>query len=350
MSQIILILTQALKNKSVEMLADSLRESDKEVLIWEVHPQTIKLSERGIQYTPSDKSASIFIDYDDLHLVIKRTWGPIRDFALSVCKSLEEKHVAILNGCKFIEWSHSKIQQYLAFENTGIMPKSICLSADAIAKNYLIPAGELIDILNQLILEQLNYPVILKTDRGCRGDGIYLIDSKNALNELIQTEKFSKIFEGGVILQQFIETNLDREISNYYRINLVNMHPVSAVKFNLIWEVDPSSGVKRLIDADEIQDFPVSVSLFNNINKLIAACPYEHEVSGIDVVMDLNGNLLLLEFNDGPAISLITELGQRDLHHSERSSEAAQCANFGVMIAEACLEKIGHLHLRTHAF
>src|SRR3989339_869692 len=110
----ILILTQEVNNKSVEMLAKSLREKsydDYTILIFDV--KCTQIAGDYVLHKPGSNNFSVqSIFIADIALVTKRTWGPIRTIALQLCQQLEKNNVLILNGCQFIQWSHSKILQY----------------------------------------------------------------------------------------------------------------------------------------------------------------------------------------------------------------------------------------------
>ena len=168
MSKYILILTQAIQNKSIDLLKSALQQqidllhNDITLLVWEIQSEAIFFENYSIQYRPN-QGEIISVDFSDLLLVIKRTWGPIRDLALSICHSLEENDVPILNGCQFISWSHSKIQQYLSMEKYHVIPHSIWIEPISSDNN-----SDTFEKINRAITDNFSYPVVIKTDRGCR--------------------------------------------------------------------------------------------------------------------------------------------------------------------------------------
>ncbi len=72
-------------------------------------------------------------------------------------------HISVLNGCDFIAWSHSKVTQYHSLKNLNIIPESIVFNLDDQ------------DVTSKL--SALGFPLVVKTDQGCRTDGVYLVNN-----------------------------------------------------------------------------------------------------------------------------------------------------------------------------
>lgn len=139
---------------------------------------------------------------------------------------------------------------------------------------------EVLDKINS----QLKFPLIFKTDEGCRGDGVYLIESPEELKALIydlliESSKMNDSeFKSGFLLQEFIGSHNDKAISNYYRINLVNGQPQSAVQLQLQWKKFTNRPYQKLFDFDEAEDKPVPLESFptEQLKKIANACPYKN--------------------------------------------------------------------------
>lgn len=344
----IVILTQEKDNVSVSMIAKELKSQ----LLTFADTQTfqvviivldnVRVSADKLEYPASAYPTfhATQIPFTDIALVIKRTFGPAREKALAICKALESKQVPVLNGCDFIEWSHSKIRQYKDLENKKIIPKSVCFG------NEYVQTSKIKNVFAE-IDKKLTYPMVLKTSKGSRTDGVYLVESRAALTQLLEilfkvieeNPRSDKAYEirSGFILQQYIGTgHTDKSLSVYYRVNIVDRQAQSAVQFVLQWQTEQDKLYKRLKDFDG-QDKPVSLACFDKdqLAAIIDACPCDHGVVGADII--LSDKLYLLEYNDGPVVSAIVNLANQS--YAELISEDArqQCAAFPVAIAKTCI-------------
>lgn len=184
---------------------------------------------------------------------------------------------------------------------------------------------------------------MFKTNEGCRGDGIFLVHTKNDLMSLMgkMLSDQTKEFKNGFLLQEFISTHSDPFISNYYRINLVGSRAQSAVQFQILWKKTADSFYK-LSDFPEANDMPVDVNSFpaEKLNEIARRCPGKVDGIGIDVVMNTSGKLLLLEYNDGPVVSQIVSLGEKFLTTPACAKAAKACLEFPNEIAKRCLPEL----------
>lgn len=75
------------------------------------------------------------------------------------------------------------------------------------------------------------------------------------------------------------------------------------------------------------------------LQEIINACPYKQDVVGIDVMFN-DGQMYLLEYNDGPAVGLIVDLGEKYLNSKipEELNAAKACYNFAEANADICLK------------
>lgn len=339
----ILILSQIKQNESVQQITHSLELkniSDCEVRTWEIKKDTVvEFDEHYIVLSGTERLA-----YTDITFVIKRTWGPIRNKVLEIYRELERRNISVLNSSEFIAWSHSKVQQYQDLHEKNLLPPTL-VYPDATLKALQQNTKQLDAILEQAE-QQLSYPMVLKTDKGCRGDGVYLIENTQGAKALFQDlflefeEKTQHGYEfsSGFILQKFIATHHDIDISNYYRINIVNNQAQSAVQFQLRWVKHLDRFYKKLQEFKEAERKIIPLEFFasEKLNEIIIGPGYTLGVVGIDVIQT-NDQLYLLEYNDGPNISETTFMGREALKTQASDVTALQCASFADAIADYTL-------------
>lgn len=347
----IFVLTQDPNNLSVLLIQEALKNQLKEASLEdEIEVRNVSLEKiiictenNTVKITTSSTTEEI-ISLDDILLVMKRTWGPDRYRGLELCKIFESQDIPILNGCSFIQWSHSKIAQYKQLENKNIFPKSLCYDQGTVER-MLKSEIDLNEILES-VETNLSFPVVFKTSEGTRGSGIYLIESAEILkNRLLQfvielqnfikEENISKVREwmSGFLIQSYIETHNEPNIAAYYRINVINNEAQSAVQFALQWE-ETQWGYRKLTTKPSTLDHPINLEdlNFEPIRSIIQSSPYVLDVVGIDIVCSKEGELFLLEFNDGPNVSEIVQLGKKYLNNP--------CKNFSNEIAFLVLDQV----------
>jgi glutathione synthase/RimK-type ligase-like ATP-grasp enzyme len=361
-----LLLVQEKNNKSTQLLQEAFQSmllhdsDDHRLFVWEI--QDIQFDgipfddDTLIQQKPgtiSDGKTTMAIQ--DFDLVMKRTHGPIRKKGLAICKTLEESGVKIVNSCDMIEWTHSKIGQYQDLQLNGddwIFPATITYNAESIEsllKHSKEASDTLVDALLETVAPKLSFPFVLKKDKGCKADGVYLIDSKESFEDLVSKD-FDSLSKG-FLLQEFLPSYDSSYISNYFRLNIVDGKIQSAVQFQLSWEPMDGSRALKLSDFTEADDRPVDLSIFpkESLQRILSACPYFPEVIGIDVML-CNGALYLLEYNDGPAVSIIVDLGKKFLSLSQDSTQiksAQACLDFARAISQSCIKNVKSLSLET---
>jgi len=339
----IVLLSQDKTNKSVRLLAshleDAVRESSGEVCLWEVKDFKWK-DDRHI--TNGEEEISL----EEIAFVMKRTWGPIREKALTICQDLEKKGVKIINGTGFIEWSHSKIRQYEMLSTTGkkhLLSNTFCVDKTSFEEiTSRTPREDIAEAIMKKGEGSVRFPMVLKKDQGCCADGVYLISSLDVFKAFVSNNLTQ--LQDGFLLQAFVGSHEKNEISNYFRINAVDGKVQSIVQFQLRWQYSDKLQVSQLVDFKEAEDKVIHPTIFpsESLKEMMTACPYYQEVVGIDVMFDGN-KMYLLEYNDGPAISVVVDLGVEALKLkalSESQVEAAiSCRQFAKAIADFCVEK-----------
>lgn len=332
MTGTILILTQEQGNKSVIELQAALQESGLNVLVFELTKtritETSVICENGIY------RHTVLIT--DLALVIKRTWGVARIEALIKCKQLAAQGVRILNGCDLVELVHSKIKQYNLLLGREFLPRSICFDVEFIKTHS--SRVDFTDRVKAAIPPDFHYPFVVKISEGCRADGVYRVDTPEGFGEWLQDYQKklaeNKTYEFGFMLQTYIEPKAgDPSISTYYRINVVAGEPQSALQFQLQWKKTERAYFYLNDQFPEAVDKPVSLGIFDSMQlaRIIQALPYRLEMIGIDLMFK-GGQMYLLEYNDGPIISLVTSLGAKGLELDPQDAAAQACKNFLVKV------------------
>ena len=234
----------------------------------------------------------------------------------------------------------SKILQYHTLP--ALFPHTVCFD-----KQFLLQIkNDPLDRAIEKIIDKINilqFPMIFKTDEGCRGDGVYLVGSKQDLRNLLQKFMFElqsnsqSKFRNGFLLQEWVKTHANLDISNYFRINIINGKAQSSVQFQLKWEKSDVNNYKKLADFKNAEDKPIDLAVFDSLQlkRVVSACPCQDGVIGADVLYDNENKMHLLEYNDGPAVSAIVDLAQRN-NPEINNSAIQQCFNFPDEIAKLC--------------
>lgn len=341
MKKIIIILTKDITNESVRLIAQNVLAIKDGCLVQTLTLNKTKIdtvNQRIIYENPPFRRTILF---SDIACVIKRTWGPERTEALEKCQKLEDAGVKIINGCNLIDWMHDKIKQYETLKDSNLFPQSICFDETWMKQKTLHDINDIISIANKALV----YPMVFKTAQGCKTDGVFRADNEDALIALLtdrlnapQNTPIANIHRG-FLLQQYISPTMTSDtISTYYRINIVNNKPQSAVQFQLEWINNTKELYYRLSEnMPDADDKPVDLSIFPEeaLNQLIQAAPSTLEVIGIDVMLDRQGRLFLLEYNDGPLVSGVVELGKK-FSQSATNAAAAACERFAQDIVVYC--------------
>lgn len=124
--------------------------------------------------------------------------GTITYYSLAIIRHLERLGVFVLNSSQSMETSKDKLStlQLLATSNIPI-PKTM------LAK---FPFNI------SLVEKEFSYPLIVKTVIGSRGRGVFLVENRNKLNDLVNLLEISKDPKTNLILQEFISTSRGKDI------------------------------------------------------------------------------------------------------------------------------------------
>ncbi|UOQ95340.1 alpha-L-glutamate ligase [Halobacillus shinanisalinarum] len=114
------------------------------------------------------------------------------EFTEAVLAWLERYGRTVVNGSRALRLEVSKVNQYMALNETGITtPKTIA----SVGKDQIIDAAKELDLV----------PFITKHNRAGKGQGVQLFHSIEALKEYVYGEFFDDPVDGVTLVQQYIE-------------------------------------------------------------------------------------------------------------------------------------------------
>ncbi len=124
--------------------------------------------------------------------------GTITYYALAIIRQLERFGVFVLNSSQSMEISKDKLStlQLLSTKNIPV-PKTML-------------ARFPFDI--SMVEKEFSYPIIVKTVVGSRGMGVFCVENRNKLKDLINLLEISKDPKTNLILQEFISTSRGKDI------------------------------------------------------------------------------------------------------------------------------------------
>ena len=144
-------------------------------------------------------------------LIIPRTGSESDYFTLAVLRHFEKQGVAMVNGPAAVEAVGDKLQTLQILAGAGLpIPKTIL--------------GKFpIDV--DVVERELGFPVVVKTLKGTRGDGVLLCTSREQFNDL------AKLLDGAkpgadFIFQQYIKSSHGRDV----RVLVINGKAVAAME------------------------------------------------------------------------------------------------------------------------
>jgi gamma-F420-2:alpha-L-glutamate ligase len=144
-------------------------------------------------------------------LIIPRTGSETTYFTLAVLRHFERQGIAMVNSSSAVEAVADKLQTLQMLSGAGIpIPKTIL--------------GKFpVDV--NVIERELGFPVVVKTLRGTRGNGVLLCANREQFNDL------AKLLDGAqsgsdFIFQQYIEASHGRDV----RVLVINGRAVAAME------------------------------------------------------------------------------------------------------------------------
>ncbi|MFW9874201.1 MAG: RimK family alpha-L-glutamate ligase [Candidatus Thorarchaeota archaeon] len=151
------------------------------------------------------------IKKEDLDIMLNRVYASVgnRDYSslqktLEILKELEKDNLLIINSFEATQADYSK---YNSFE---LMTKGEVSTPKTVLYNKNLD-------LNRIINELNGFPLIVKRDTGGRGKDLAKCDTKAELEKAIQNINNSEDYQGGIIIQEFVNSTED----NDYRIWII---------------------------------------------------------------------------------------------------------------------------------
>ena len=181
-----------------------------DILVEEFEKQGIKV--RGVN--PQD--VDIFVDRDDRKsilvggktralpdFVLPRTGSGTTYFIKAIIRHLERLGVILINGSNSIDAVKDKLytQQVLGESNLPV-PKTLLVKHP-------------IDV--NLVETNIQYPMIIKTLSGSYGAGVFLVENRKQLKQLLKMAEITKP-SYNIIIQEFIEDSFGKDL----RVLVVN--------------------------------------------------------------------------------------------------------------------------------
>ncbi|UOR10949.1 ATP-grasp domain-containing protein [Halobacillus amylolyticus] len=114
------------------------------------------------------------------------------EFTEAVLAWLERHGRTVVNGSRALRLEVSKVNQYMALNETGITPPKTIAS---VGKDQIISAAKKLDLV----------PFITKHNRAGKGQGVQLFHSIEALKEYVYGDSFDEPVDGITLVQQYIE-------------------------------------------------------------------------------------------------------------------------------------------------
>ena len=206
---------------------------------------------------PTDVDFCVFLDKD-----------------LYCAKMLEDSGVRLFNSAKAIEICDDKMLTYLALKGVInqplTLPSSFCYSKASVGEEEL-----------DLIENSLGYPLVLKLNKHSRGEGVFLVRTRDELRE--KMEEFRTVPH---LYQKFISFSSGRDL----RVIVVGGKVICAME--RVNENDFRSNVEQggkgysAEVCTKVEEIAIKVSKILNL-----------EYCGIDFVKDENGEYYVLEVN-----------------------------------------------------
>jgi len=154
----------------------------------------VSLSFNNGKHTLSDNNNSIDVSKDDTVVFVRGT--PTRDSMLDLISELERIGISCINNRTTISICADKYRSYVRLKDFKLLqPKTV-----------LIPNEDSIDSA----LEELDtkFPIILKTLRGSKGVGVLFIESKRALDSIVQL-LYKQDKDTDILIQEYMKTDYD---------------------------------------------------------------------------------------------------------------------------------------------
>lgn len=256
------------KDYSMKRLLDVARSKGVKLDI--VHPNNFELV-----VTRSDKKSILIENKTAIvpDFVIPRTGSGTTYYALSVIRQLEHMGICVINGANSIEMVKDKLHLHQILAHSKIpTPKTM------LAK---------FPINISLVKQEIGFPLIIKNITGSYGNGIYLCDSEEKFEDVMELI-YTNNEKANIIIQEFIKTSKGKDL----RVFVVGGKVIACMQrsSSVSFKANYSRGgeVAPYVISPEIEYLSTEVAKLVNL-----------DIAGIDLLFDGNG-FKVCEANSAP--------------------------------------------------
>jgi len=250
-----------------------------------------KITSGNISLADTGNKNTVFIDGKETHLpklVISAYFGNIDEHNLAVSKMLEEKNTLSMNSAYCIYTCRDKFAVYNLLKNikTVQIPKTMMFSSKTD---------------KAFIENSFSYPLVLKINKGSKGNGVELIKS---YEHLIETaELFTEKYNDDILIQEYISSSEGQDL----RIILCGgKYITSFVRSN------SKSFKSNLAEGGYIDFFTVPAYLIETAEKI--ARTLDMNIGSVDFLMGENNTFYFCEANAMPGNSYSEAAKEKGLH------------------------------------
>lgn len=304
----IAILTQDIDNRSCELLKTQLEA--KGAIVDFIQYDNVQASDASQSFHLTRAHGKSYFERDGEILDLKRydgvmlrSWGTEKQ-GHAALKVFADAGITMANDYKEILDADSKARTFNRFHAANVpVPETI-----------VVHPG---DNSEQVLAGFASYPLVIKQDISSRGDAVYFLHDRE--EALARIDAMRKAGEEEIVLQQFIRCG---ERQQTYRCVVVNDEVVGVMRLTAAdGEMHTNTAKGGSTEFIEHPDAALTTLAIN------AAKAMRLPITGVDIIVGENGQMLVLEANDGPKISTLV-----DTHHVPLDD----------MVADAFVNKIRH--------
>jgi len=202
--------------------------------------------------------------------------GTVTYYSLAIIRHFERLGVFILNSSQSMETSKDKLAslQLLASNNMPI-PKTM------LAK---------FPINISVVEKEFKYPLVLKTITGSQGKGVFLLESRNKLNDIATLMEISKDPKINLILQEFISPSKGRDI----RVIVIGGRTIGA----MLRKAKGKNFKANYSAGGQVSPFELNPAI--EWLAVESARLMGLDIAGVDILFDKDNNYRICEINSYP--------------------------------------------------
>lgn len=263
---------------------------ENEALIKELDKEAMFLDTHYINILKTKNNTKYFYKQSEItkpEIVLPKLGCMLDEQAKEILKSLKQDKVKLINDVELLEITANKFltAMYL-FDNDIEHIKSL---------KVISHIGD----ISNIVKNNFEYPVILKSKVGSLGRGIYKINTQEELvNTTDQINLLNKAYE--FLIQEYIE-----EGNTTYRV-LVLGGKVQYIMKNKSEEGKFKSNY-TLSEKAELINKPYDNKITNLINTIYKVLPMD--IMGIDLIRKQSGEYIVCEINSNPGFKAYNSLG-----------------------------------------